>query len=131
MIKRLNIFGYHHYQLHGYNEDNQFCKVFSNLEHLKCNIKHEDDLSFLLKYLPELSTIKAIYLNMTPIPLKPESTQFEKEVQKLNIIYDVQCDTYNEYGGYVIDERGDAFEYKRYTYKKEIFIWIGKSTNYL
>ncbi len=44
-----------------YAQLNQFCEIFSNLEHLNCSIDHENNLLFLIEHLPKLSTLKATY----------------------------------------------------------------------
>ncbi|CAF3346471.1 unnamed protein product [Rotaria socialis] len=57
-IKKLDIYKYGfcsfktHYQLE------EFCKTFSNVEELKCNIDRMTDLLFLLKHLSKLTNLK-------------------------------------------------------------------------
>lgn len=67
---------------------NQFCEIFSNLEHLKCCIDDENNLLFLIEHLPKLSTLKATYRgNVDP---ETKLNRFKKEAEKFNLIFDIE-----------------------------------------
>jgi len=65
-------------------EAEQFCEVFSNIEHLQCKNGFGKQLSFLLNRLPKLSTLKLDWL--TRDNPKEYLARFENEVRKLNVV---------------------------------------------
>jgi hypothetical protein len=100
-----------------YVQLNQFCEVFSNLEHLNCSIDHENNLLFLIEHLPKLSTLKATYRCED----NPEMSlsRFKTEAEKLNVIYDIERT--------FIEADTDEEDSKDY-YSVKIFIWVGGKT---
>jgi hypothetical protein len=100
---------------------NQFCQIFSNLEHLTCWIDHQENLIFLIANLPKLSTLNANFRCKENPDIK--LFRFKTEAEKFNVIYHIKktfidCDTDAD-----TDEE-DARDY----YKVKIFIWIGNKT---
>jgi hypothetical protein len=94
----------------------RFCEIFSNLEHLQCNIEYENDLFSLLTNLPKLSTMKAICgCDYDP---KIEFCRLEEEAQRLNIIYnwDNKCNShFYKYG------------LRMALVQNKVFIWMNKN----
>jgi hypothetical protein len=98
-----------------YAQLNQFCEIFSNLEHLDCSIDHENNLLFLIEHLPKLSTLIASHrYEINPIS---GFSRFQTEAEKLNVIYDIESTSMD------FDTDGEDSDYY---YKLKIFIWIGK-----
>jgi hypothetical protein len=62
------------------NEIDRFCKVFSNVEQLTCNVERATDVLSLLIRLPKLSSLKA-FVN----PLGRNFLLFDQQVSKLNL----------------------------------------------
>jgi hypothetical protein len=61
---------------------NRFCEVFSNLEHLSCEISERNSLLFLLQNLSKLTTINAHSKVST---FREEISWLEEETHKLGI----------------------------------------------
>jgi hypothetical protein len=117
MIKRLHqqyIWGTDFYNS---NQENQFCEIFSNIEHLQFAINNEDNLLFLLSHLPKLSTVKLTLKRPGDIELAFD--RFENEAPKLNANFDI-----NYTHGSTYDRERHHTDY--YTETK-IFIWIGEN----
>jgi len=91
MIKNLNIWGTTKTSFKTFDETNQFCKIFSNIEQLICRIERLSSLLYLLKTLPKLSSIDACLASPTDLQ---ELSSFKQEVHKLDekIIIDFQID---------------------------------------
>ena len=67
----------------------RFCKIFSNLEHLQCRIGRPHELTYILEHLTKLSRFQAV------IELK-KLGQYESELRKYNIIYNLSYDGLEE-----------------------------------
>ncbi|CAF1201612.1 unnamed protein product [Rotaria sordida] len=87
----------------------QFCKIFSNIEQLKCNITQLDDLLFLLNNLSKLSILKVSDTSTNKFIYK-----FKDEASKLNIVYYLRSYHDNSYDKIC---------------NLDLSIWIGKKTN--
>ncbi|CAF3344920.1 unnamed protein product [Rotaria socialis] len=87
-IKKLDIYKYGfcsfktHYQLE------EFCKTFSNVEELKCNIDRMTDLLFLLKHLSKLTNLKGYLWSVNDYDYF--HSWFKKQTCKLNILFDLK-----------------------------------------
>jgi hypothetical protein len=106
----------HSISINNTSEATQFCKIFTNIEHLECSIDHEDSLLFLLNHLPKLSTLKVTLWDYGD---RRYIDKFKNEVRKLNLMYTVTHDIYH--GEYKLCGEDTTY------YENEIFIWIGKS----
>jgi hypothetical protein len=91
MIKKLRINADHNAFVNNFFEVEQFCEVFSNVEHLRCEIYREKNLSFLLFRLPKLSSLHLHWVSRG-YP-KEYFYRLENEVRKQNIIYDISVNT--------------------------------------
>ncbi len=100
-----------------YVQLNQFCEIFSNLEHLNCDSDHENSLLFLIEHLPKLSTLKATFR----CEENPEISlfRFKTEAEKLNVICDIERT--------FIEADTDEEDSKDY-YSVKIFIWVDGKT---
>ncbi|CAM4822986.1 unnamed protein product [Rotaria magnacalcarata] len=87
-IKKLDIYKYGscsfktHYQLE------KFCKIFSNVEELKCNIDRMTDLLFLLKHLSKLTNLKAYLWSVNDYDYF--HSWFKNQTCRLNILFDMK-----------------------------------------
>ncbi|CAF4006939.1 unnamed protein product [Rotaria sordida] len=95
--------------LNKFSKIEQFCKIFSNIEQLKCNITQLDDLLFLLNNLSKLSILKVSDTSTNKFIYK-----FKDEASKLNIVYYLRSYNDNSYDKIC---------------NLDLSIWIGKKTN--
>jgi hypothetical protein len=103
-------------------EAKQFCQIFSNIEHLKCDSSHGKELLLLINHLSKLSTLHVKWL--TEDKLTKYLFRFKEEVRKLNAIYKIEINptcTCCEY------EISDVLEAKWGSYYVNIFMWFGNS----
>jgi hypothetical protein len=103
----------------------QFCEVFSNIEHLQCKNGFGKQLSFLLNRLPKLSTLKLEWL--TRDNPKEYLARFENEIQKLNVVYDIitKCYNTNYYSDH--DNYYDLPDPMNASHYIDIRIWFGNN----
>jgi hypothetical protein len=88
MIKKLDIYKYGSSSFKFRYQLEDFCKIFSNIEQLKCNIDQANDLLFLLKHSPKLTILKAYLWS-----IKDHDyfySWFKKETSKLNLLFDIK-----------------------------------------
>ncbi|CAF1190155.1 unnamed protein product [Rotaria sordida] len=105
LIKKLDIYKEHDDTLNVFSTT-KFCRAFSNLEQLKCNIQHLDNLlSLRNNLLPKLS-----FLFVVATSLIDENfiDQFKKGLLNLNVKHEIEYDyltdgTFNEEIGIWID----------------------------
>ena len=104
LIKRLYLsYNYEEYVLDTPGKVENLCKVFSNVEEIKCKLKRADDVLVLLNQLSKLSFAK---VSAKP-SLKRENCfdRFENEARKMNAMYHINY--------------GDVYS------DLELVIWIG------
>jgi hypothetical protein len=65
MITELNITENHNSSMDDSCDLNQFCRTFSNIEQLSCNLDQLDSLLFLVKHLPKLLRITTFSFRFT------------------------------------------------------------------
>ncbi|CAF1494892.1 unnamed protein product [Adineta steineri] len=106
VIKKLDIYKYHSSSFKFHYQIEEFCKIFSNIEELKCNIDQQNDLLFLLKHLPKLSILKAYLWKINDHDYF--YSWFKKQTNKLNLLFDVNY----------IDK-----------YETELMVWINRNIN--
>jgi hypothetical protein len=128
MIKRLDVNGGTDDLFDSLVEAKEFCKIFSNIEHLQWENGHEKHFLFLLNRLPKLSTLD-IQWKTTNNP-KNYLSQFERHVKKQNLIYDINVkgthicpcpncgDTGNDY---------HRLESVNGPYEIKILLWFGNN----
>jgi len=115
MIKKLNIYKFGQDSFNNLNEVEQFCKIFSNVEQLICNINQSNQLLILLNQLSKLSNITVF---VTPSNNSEQLVSwFKNEALKFNLIYRI-----NYFHTYA--------DGPRELYKTELCIWTGgRSSN--
>ncbi|CAF3433188.1 unnamed protein product [Rotaria sp. Silwood2] len=106
MIKKLNIYKYAHSSFNNLDELKKFCRIFSNIEQLRCNINESKFILFLLYQLSKLSTIHDYLSSLND--RKYFSLLFKKHSCKLHFILRVKY---------------------LYTDAPELFIWVDKNIN--
>jgi hypothetical protein len=116
MIKKLHLEDIDN-NLWNFDQVKQFCEIFSNIEYLECENYDEDNLLFLLNYLPKLSAVQVTLTG--PITSETDFFQFEENIRKRNIIF--QTNRKELTSIYNFNRPYDIF------YPMKIFIWIGKS----
>ncbi len=84
----------------------EFCRIFSNLEQLKCNVDQANDLLFLLSHLPKLSILKVYLWSINDHEYF--HSWFKKETRKLNLLFHMNYTDKHE---------------------TELFVWIGRKMN--
>jgi hypothetical protein len=121
MIKRLYINENNYRFIDNSYEGKRFYKVFSNIEHLQFENSHERDLLFLLNHLPKLSTLQVKW-NTADNP-KNYLSQFVNEIQKQNVIYDINI------GGiqWHPDDSHEVLESAGRSYDIDIVMWCGNN----
>ncbi|CAF1268279.1 unnamed protein product [Rotaria sordida] len=104
MIKKLNMYKHDHSLFDNLNEMKMFCRIFSNIEQLKCSINQPQYILFLLCRLSKLSTM---YVYLSSISDRNYFRySLEKAADTLKFIFCVK------------DLYGDA---------AELFIWIDEN----
>lgn len=101
----------------------RFCEIFANLEHLACSINHEDNLMFLIEYLPKLFTLKARFKCKQDPDIK--FFRFKTNVEKFNSVCHIRK-TFIDSDTDIDTDDEDGREY----YSVRIFIWIGNRLNH-
>jgi hypothetical protein len=87
MIKVLHICDNNSHLIDDYFDVEKFCQIFSNVEHLKYEYGHANQLLFSLNRLSKLSTIAANW--KTDENPEENRLRFELEAKKLNSIYEM------------------------------------------
>ncbi|CAF1322766.1 unnamed protein product [Rotaria sordida] len=87
MIKKLDIYKYHSSSFKFHHQIENFCKIFSNIEQLKCNIDQANDLLYLLNHLPKLSMLKAYLWQINDYDYF--YSWFKKATKKLNLLFNI------------------------------------------
>ncbi|CAF1304528.1 unnamed protein product [Rotaria sordida] len=87
MIKKLDIYKYHSSSFKFHHQIENFCKIFSNIEQLKCNIDRANDLLYLLNHLPKLSMLKAYLWQISDYDYF--YSWFKKATKKLNLLFNI------------------------------------------
>ncbi|CAF1308816.1 unnamed protein product [Rotaria sordida] len=87
MIKKLEIYKYHSSSFKFHHQIENFCKIFSNIEQLKCNIDQANDLLYLLNHLPKLSMLKAYLWQINDYDYF--YSWFKKATKKLNLLFNI------------------------------------------
>ncbi|CAF3636761.1 unnamed protein product [Rotaria sordida] len=87
MIKKLDIYKYHSSSFKFHHQIEDFCKIFSNIEQLKCNIDQANDLLYLLNHLPKLSMLKAYLWQINDYDYF--YSWFKKATKKLNLLFNI------------------------------------------
>ncbi|CAF1260329.1 unnamed protein product [Rotaria sp. Silwood1] len=87
MIKKLDIYKYQSSSFKFHHQIENFCKIFSNIEQLKCNIDQANDLLYLLNHLPKLSMLKAYLWKINDYDYF--YSWFKKETKKLNLLFNI------------------------------------------
>jgi hypothetical protein len=105
MIKKLNVYKYGQISFDNFNELKKFCRIFSNIEQIICNINQPKFILFLMYRLLKLSTLHA-YLS-TLENGKDFISLFEKKSRKFCCILHM----------------------KGTSNAPELFIWIDKIIN--
>jgi hypothetical protein len=121
MIKRLHINENKYRLVDNSYEGQRFCEVFSNIEHLQFENLHEQDFLFLLNYLPKLSTLQFKWTSED----NPKNylSQFVNEVQKQNVIYDINISGTHWHA----DDSHDILESATRPYNLDIVMWCGNN----
>lgn len=94
-IKKLQLVGDWWFLDENYFEVKQFSRTFFNLEYLQFKIDYRDNVLSLLDDLPKLSTLKVSWTSGDNH--KKLISKFERQAQKLNIIYNINIDYNREY----------------------------------
>ena len=94
MIKKIDICKFNEISFKNTDEIEQFCRIFSNIEQLKCNINQSNDILFLLNHLSKLSILK-IYLSLSDNE-QSFYTWLKEESHKLNFMFHVNSDDKKE-----------------------------------
>ena len=102
-IKKLDLYGCTGGLFNDYDEIKKFCKIFSNIEQLECNVNQMNDIALILEELSKLSMLK-VYLPSLE-DREDSYPWFEEEAQRLNFMFNI-----NRHGAQKI----------------EVNIWIGK-----
>jgi hypothetical protein len=94
MIKNLDICKFNEKSFKNSDEMKQFCRIFSNIEQLKCNVNQSNDILFLLNHLSKLSILK---INLS---LSDDEQSFhswlKEESHKLNFVFHINSDDKKE-----------------------------------
>jgi hypothetical protein len=108
-------------------EAEQFCEVFSNVEHLRCEIYREKNLSFILTRLPKLSSLHLHWVSRG-YP-KEYIYRLENEIRKQNIIYDISVNT--TFAVFNDDSDDEILpshtRSKKIPYDITVLMWFGKN----
>jgi hypothetical protein len=100
MIKKLDLSRGDHYS-HGISQKlMDFCKIFSNLEQLTCNIDESDDVLYLVNHLSKLSLL-TVYA-MTDNNSKKYFSRFENQAMTQNVIYRIESKRLDQYTDEVV-----------------------------
>jgi hypothetical protein len=106
MIRKLDIYKYHSSSFKYRYQLEEFCRIFSNLEQLKCNIDQTNDLLYLLNHLPKLSFLNAYLWKINDQDYF--HSWLKKQTRKLNLLFHMNY----------IDK-----------HETELFVWINRHIN--
>lgn len=95
----------------------EFCAIFSNIKHLKCQIANEKDLEYLIKSLPNISTMNLLYRCKNNFEMK--HYEFTKILRRLNVFFQLNDDLNSNFQ---LENQTDFFHHNIY-----IFIYRGNS----
>jgi hypothetical protein len=102
----------------------KFCQIFSNIEHLQFQSIDDNQLFFVFNRLSKLKTLTAHWETNNS---NKNRIQFEKKLQKLNLIYHMNTKTCAEESFLNYSSSHYPIESANCTYTIDLRIWFGNN----